>query len=176
MIPQARETHEVILDKSFWTWGGEIGFNEHGVAVGNEAVFSNRRPSRTGPAASTCCAMLERGETAREAVEVVGRVVEAFGQGGNCEMRGNFYFDTGLLIADRSEAYVVNCAGRHWAARQVEDVMAISNRYQIGDDWDLSSLAARERRASRTSAPCSPTRSARVKSRRCSANAARWSF
>ena len=28
VIPQARETHEVILDKSFWTWGGEIGLNE----------------------------------------------------------------------------------------------------------------------------------------------------
>ena len=75
-------------------------------------------------------------------MEVVGRTVEAFGQGGNCQMMGNFYFDTGLLIADKREAWVVNCAGRHWAARRVEDVMAISNRYQITDDWDLSSLEA----------------------------------
>lgn len=70
----------------------------------------------------------------------VGSVVEAFGQGGNCQMMGNFPFDTGLLIGDRHEAWVVNCAGRHWAAREVEDVMAISNRYQITTDWDLSSL------------------------------------
>jgi secernin len=70
----------------------------------------------------------------------VGRHVEAFGQGGNCQMMGNFYFDTGLLIGDRREAYVVNCAGRYWAARRVEELMAISNRYQITDDWDLSSL------------------------------------
>ena len=40
VIPQARETHEIIIDKSYWTWGGEIGVNEHGVAVGNEAIFS----------------------------------------------------------------------------------------------------------------------------------------
>src|SRR4029450_5958354 len=40
VIPQARGTHEVIIDKSYWTWGGEIGVNEHGVAVGNEAIFS----------------------------------------------------------------------------------------------------------------------------------------
>ena len=57
-------------------------------------------------------------------------------------MMGNFPFDTGLLIGDRHEAYVVNCAGRNWAARRVEDVMAISNRYQITDDWDLSSLSS----------------------------------
>jgi secernin len=131
----------VILGRSFWAWGAELGCNEHGVAVGNEAAFSNQKAEQDG----ACCLDLlriavERGGTAREAVEAVGRVVETFGQGGNCQMMGNFYFDTGLLIGDRREAWVVNCAGRHWAARQVEDVMAISNRYQITDDWDLSSL------------------------------------
>ncbi|MFV2067260.1 MAG: C69 family dipeptidase [Pirellulales bacterium] len=140
-IPQARVTHETILGRSFWAWGAELGCNEHGVAVGNEAAFSNQKAETDG----TCCLDLcrlpvERGETARQAVEVVGQVVEAFGQGGNCQMMGNFPFDTGLLIADRHEAYVVNCAGKHWAARKVDDVMAISNRYQITDDWDMSSL------------------------------------
>ena len=48
VIPQARRTHEVLLDKSFWLFGGEIGVNEHGVAVGNEAVFSNRASDRDG--------------------------------------------------------------------------------------------------------------------------------
>jgi dipeptidase len=141
-IPQAPVTHSVILGRSFWAWGAELGCNEHGVAVGNEAAFSNQKAQQDG----ACCLDLlriavERGETARQAVDAVGRVVEAFGQGGNCQMMGNFYFDTGLLIADRREAYVVNCAGKHWAARQVQGVMAISNRYQIADDWDLSSLS-----------------------------------
>jgi len=141
-ISQVKRTHEIILGRSFWAWGAELGCNEHGVAVGNEAAFSNQKAEADG----TCCLDLcrlavERGATAREAVEAVGAVIEAFGQGGNCQMMGNFHFDTGLLIADRKEAYVVNCAGKHWAARKVEDVMAISNRYQIGADWDLSSLA-----------------------------------
>ena len=142
-IPQARVTHQVILGRSFWAWGAELGCNEHGVAIGNQAAFSNQRAEADG----TCCLDLcrlgvERGATALEAVRAVGEVVEAFGQGGNCQMMGNYPFDTGLLIGDRHNAYVVNCAGKQWAARKVKDVMAISNRYQIGDDWDLSSLQA----------------------------------
>ncbi|MDA0231474.1 MAG: C69 family dipeptidase [Proteobacteria bacterium] len=140
-IPQARRTHEIILGKSFWAWGAELGANEHGVAVGNEAAFSNQKNERDG----ACCLDLlrltvERATSAKEGVEVIAHHVETFGQGGNCQMMGNYAFDSGLLVADASEAYVVNCAGRHWAARQVDDVMAISNRYQISDDWDSSSL------------------------------------
>ena len=142
-IPQATQTHEIILGRSFWAWGGEIGCNEHGVAVGNEAAFSNVKEGKDGVCVLDLLRLvLERSRTAREGVEVVGRHVEAFGEGGNCQMMGNYWFDAGLLIADRREAYVVNCAGRNWAARPVQDVMAISNRYQIGSDWTMSSLKA----------------------------------
>ncbi len=142
-LPQARETAEIILGKSFWSWGAEIGCNEHGVAVGNEAAFSNQKEAKDGVVCLDLLRLvLERARTAREGVEIAGHHVETYGQGGNCQMMGNYWFDSGLLIGDRKEAWVVNCAGRQWAARQVKDVMAISNRYQITDDWDLSSLTA----------------------------------
>lgn len=142
-IPQAARTHEVILDRSFWAWGGEIGCNEHGVAIGNEATFSNQTADRDGVIILDLLRLaLERATTAREAVAVVGHHVEAYGQGGNVQMMGNYRFDTGLLAADRTEAWVVNCAGHHWAARRARSTEAISNRYQITDDWELSSLAA----------------------------------
>jgi dipeptidase len=141
-IPQATHTHEVILDRSFWAWGGEIGCNEHGVAIGNEAAFSNQVVERDGVIILDLLRLaLERATTAREAVAVVGQHVETYGQGGNVQMMGNYRFDTGLLVADRTEAWVVNCAGHHWAGRRARGTEAISNRYQIGDDWELSSLS-----------------------------------
>jgi dipeptidase len=142
-IPQAQHTHEIILDRSFWAWGGEIGCNEHGVAIGDEAAFSNQAESKDGVIILDLLRLgLERGATAREAVGVIGAHVEAYGQGGNVQMMGNYRFDSGFLIADRREAWVMNCAGRHWAARRAGPTEAISNRYQIGADWELSSLPA----------------------------------
>ncbi len=101
------------------SWGGEIGCNEHGVAIGDEAIFTNQRAEKDGVVVLDLLRLgLERATTAREAVDVIGAHVVEFGQGGNCQMMGNYCFDSGLLIADRQEAWIVNCAGHHWAARR----------------------------------------------------------
>jgi len=39
-IPQVSTTYRCILSKPAWCWGAEMGANEHGVCVGNEAVYS----------------------------------------------------------------------------------------------------------------------------------------
>jgi secernin len=140
VIPQARETHEVILDKSFWTWGGEIGLNEHGLAVGNEAIFSTAAESQDGLITGDLLRlMLERAKTCDEAVEMLTQALEAFGQGGNCELRGNAHFDSSYLVSDLSSAVVIETAGRHWVVRSVRGVGAISNAMTIGGDWERSS-------------------------------------
>lgn len=39
-VPGAKQTQEVILSKPFQMWGAEMGANESGVVIGNEAVFT----------------------------------------------------------------------------------------------------------------------------------------
>jgi len=149
MIPQAEETHEVILSKSFWTWGAEIGLNEYGVAIGNEAIFTNVMQDEKFDGLITMDLLrlgLERAKTARQAVEVMGALVKQYGQGGNCELCGNSHFDSSYLIADTQEAWILETAGREWAARRANPVDSISNTLTIQTDWDLCSLAEQEPR------------------------------
>ncbi len=142
VIPQASKTYEAVISRSFWTWGGELGINEHGLAVGNEAVFSNVNPEADGLVVTDMLRLaLERAKTAREAVEIIGALVHQYGQGGNCELRGNSHFDGSYIFSDRSEAWILETAGKEWAARRVQSFDSISNVMTIHKNWDLCSLS-----------------------------------
>lgn len=147
VVPQVAETYEVILGKSFWTWGAEIGINEHGVAIGNEAVFTTLQKEEKSEGLMVIDMLrlgLERGKTAREAVGAITSALEQIGQGGNCELAGNSHFDGSFLIADPTEAWILETAGRQWVAKKLTDsIGSISNVLSIGDDWDISSLKER---------------------------------
>jgi secernin len=140
-IPQVEETCEVLLAKPFWIWGAEMGANEHGVAIGNEAVFTkvpyDKRPGLIGM--DLLRLGLERSRTAREALKVIIDLLTTHGQGGNCGFEHKMYYHNSFIIADSSDAWVLETAGPHWAAVQVKDVRTISNRITIGNQWDLAS-------------------------------------
>jgi dipeptidase len=143
VIPQARHTYEALIDKSFWLYGGEIGVNEHGVAVGNEAVFSTIASEGDGVVLIDLLRLiLERAATRHEAIDLVAALLAEFGQGGNCELRGNSHFDGSFIVSDKTGAVVLETAGREWAAREVKGFASISNGYTIGADWDRSSMMA----------------------------------
>ena len=144
VIPQVPVTWDVVLNKSFWTYGAEIGFNEWGVAGGNEAVFSNQPSSGDGVMTiDHLRLMLERSRDCDEAVEVIAAALREFGQGGNCELRGNSHFDGGFLVSDMHGAVEIQTAGAEWAVRRVRDIAAISNIHGIRDDWTRASFEDR---------------------------------
>jgi dipeptidase len=136
-IPQAEHTYAVTLLKPSWIWGAEMGFNEHGVNIGNEAVFT--RLKRNGPDALTGMDLLrlalERASTAKGALHVILDLLGQYGQGGNCGYDHRFYYHNSFLIADKYCAYVLETAGKFYAVKIVEDYAAISNRLSIGTDY-----------------------------------------
>jgi secernin len=143
-IPQVERTCGLLLTKAFWTWGCEIGVNEHGLCMGEEAVFTTEeREEKDGIIGPDLLRLgLERSRNCREAIEVMTRLLEEYGQGGSAELKGNSHFDSSFLMADASEAYVLETAGRKWALRRVEGLASISNMLGIGTDWDRCSAAA----------------------------------
>ena len=141
VIPQPRVTYEAVIDKSFWLYGGEIGVNEHGVAVGNEAVFSKLGSDKDGVVLIDLLRLiLERCSNRHEAVDLVAHLLSTYGQGGNCELRGNSHFDGSFIVSDQDGAVIIETAGKEWATREIKGFGSISNDYTIGSDWDRSSL------------------------------------
>jgi len=140
-IPQVPHTYAVLLAKPYWIWGAEMGANEHGVAIGNEAVFSKVAPGKEpGLIGMDFLRLgLERGRTAREALDVITELLETYGQSGNCGHTHGLYYHNSFLIADPREAWVLETVDRMWVAEKVTRIRTISNGYTIGKRWDLAS-------------------------------------
>lgn len=132
-IPQVPSTHAILICRPFWIWGAEMGANEHGVVIGNEGLIA-RSPS---PEKNALTGMdlvrlaLERACTAAQAAEVITTLLEKYGQGGNCGHLNPSYYNNGFVIADSSEAFVLETIERDWVLERVSDVRTASNVYSI---------------------------------------------
>lgn len=137
-IDQTPHTHAVLLSRPWWMWGAEIGANEHGVVIGNEAVFTRRTGDRGDGALLGMDLLrlaLERAADAEAAVAVIVDLLEEHGQGGACSHEHpRFTYDNSFIVADPARAIVLETAGRRWATEEVRGPgRSISNGLTIPD-------------------------------------------
>jgi secernin len=164
-IPQVDHTHAVLLSRPWWIWGAEMGANEHGVVIGNEAVFtdSTKEPEPGLIGMDLLRLALERGATAEDAVQVIVGLLEAHGQGGACSnTRPNFSYDNSFIVADPDGAIVLETAGRSVATevvrgggRSISNGLTIAGFADAHADHLRGRVAACATRRARTQASAS---------------------
>ncbi|XP_068618738.1 secernin-3 [Battus philenor] len=118
--------NSVILSKPAWMWGAEMGANNKNVVIGNEAVWTNNNEGEGDATQKRLLGMdfvrlgLERGNSAREALNVITTLLEKYGQGGPCsEFDDSHFYHNSFLIADPKEAWVLETSGKLWAAERI---------------------------------------------------------
>ncbi len=143
-IPQVQETNEVILSKPFQMWGAEMGANEYGLVIGNEAVFTNVKFDKK-QVGLTGMDLLRLGlERCKKAMEAVICITDLLGEYGQNACGGyqnkDFYYHNSFLIADHSEAFTLETAGKSWAYKRVAGIGSISNSLSIEEDFEAIHL------------------------------------
>jgi len=142
-IPQVRRTNAVLLCRPFWMWGAEMGANEHGVVIGNEAIFAREPLQDDGLLGMDLVRLgLERAETADAAKDVICDLIARHGQGGRCGYdKPGFSYHNSFMIADTRGAWVVEAAGRNIATRHID-----KGAYAISNGITLAEVSPREDR------------------------------
>lgn len=131
-IEQVEKTHAILISKPVWMWGAEMGVNDCGVCIGNEAI--NLKNCSDGEESLIGMDLvrlgLERSSSAKEALNVIIDLLQKYGQGGNCGYRKESYYDNSFLIMDRRELYILETVGKNYAVKR-KKTATISNCLSI---------------------------------------------
>jgi secernin len=134
--------HAALLSCPTWLWGAEHGVNEYGVAIGNERVRTTHDAARAAPGLIGMDLVrlgLERARSAEEAMGVMTELLTTHGQGGVADAAHGQAYDSSFLIADPGNAFLLDTAGRHYAATLFPAGTAISNRLSTRRQWTTAS-------------------------------------
>lgn len=137
---QFEHPYSAIISRPVWIWGAEMGINEKGVAIGNEAVFSKQRLVKNGLLGMDILRLaLHNAATAYEAANFIISLLEKYGQNGNGSYTGTLKYHNSFLIKDREKIIVLESSAKNWAIKELRDFASISNSYTLKDDYKASS-------------------------------------
>lgn len=131
-IDQVEYTHAVLLSKPVWIWGAEMGVNDCGVCIGNEAIRTlTAKDNKVSLIGMDLVRLgLERSSSAKEALNVMISLLQKYGQGGNCGYTNDRYYDNSFIIMDKNELYILETVGKNYAIKK-EKMATISNCLSI---------------------------------------------
>ncbi len=133
-IEQVKNTHAILISKPIWIWGAEMGVNDCGVCIGNEAIST--KTSRNNKEALIGMDFvrlgLERASSAKEALNIIIELLQKYGQGGNCGYNKPSYYDNSFLIMDKHELYILETVGKNYAVKR-KKAASISNCLTISN-------------------------------------------
>lgn len=131
--------YSAIISRPTWMWGAEMGVNEFGLAIGNEAVFSKEKVPADGLLGMDILRLtLHNNKRAEEAADFIINLIRKYEQGGDGGYTKPLKYFNSFLIKDPEEAFLLETSANHWALKKVETFATISNSYSLRDDFDVA--------------------------------------
>jgi len=138
---QFNHPYSAFISRPTWIWGAEMGVNEYGLAIGNEAIFSKQKVPLEGLLGMDILRIaLHNCITAAEAVTLITRLIEHYDQGGDCGFKRSFKYFNAFLLKDYKKAYIIETSAKNWAVKEINEKTSISNTYSIRNDYELTNL------------------------------------
>ena len=129
-IDEVEENHACILFSPSNIFGAEMGFNIHGLVIGNEALFTKIESFENGLTGMDLVRLvLQRCSTSIEGKNLIISLLNEYNQGGNCGFSKTFYYQNSFLLVDQNEGWVIETIGKDYAAKRIsKGIYTISNR------------------------------------------------
>ena len=126
-IPQVTKINSILISRPKWMWGAEMGVNEYGLVIGNEAIFTRGKYNKKGITGMDIVRLcLERCNNSKDAVKFIKKIINEYEMGGNCGYDHNFYYDNSFLIMDRNNLFVVEVSKKDVVVKE-KNIANISN-------------------------------------------------
>ena len=139
VFPKFHNQFKALISRPAWIWGAEMGVNEYGLAIGNEAVFSKEKaPSKGLLGMDILRLALHNNKTAKEALHFIINLMKEYPQGGDGGYRHSMKYSNSYLLKDATEAYLLETSLHHWAVKKIETNASISNSYTITGNFDAT--------------------------------------